>query len=162
MKITIVLPALMRDTFSAGIACLMIYARELSARGHDHRVFFPDGAPPEGPFTVVTGRGIRWKGFAEGAEAIRLARRDIPNLHWRVYGGAALPPPMPWPPTRMSASTRRPTSRCPEAMARALVALHRDSERRARIARQALEMAAAFTWTHSVDRFEELISNRAD
>jgi len=38
VKITIVPPALMRDTFSAGIACLMIYARGLSARGHEVRV----------------------------------------------------------------------------------------------------------------------------
>jgi len=38
VKVTIVIPALMRETFSAGLTALMIYARELSARHHEVRV----------------------------------------------------------------------------------------------------------------------------
>ena len=58
--------------------------------GIDHRDFYPDGSPPEQPFTVVTpgGRGLTWKGFPEAVEAIAIARREVPGLRWRVYGGA--------------------------------------------------------------------------
>jgi glycosyltransferase involved in cell wall biosynthesis len=62
--------------------------------GIDHSVFHPEGAPPERPFTVLTygGRGISWKGFDDAAEAIAIARQEIPELRWRVFGGASLPP----------------------------------------------------------------------
>lgn len=62
--------------------------------GIDHDAFKVVDAPPDEPFTVLTsgGRDRRWKGFLEGAEAIREARETIPDLRWRVYGGAALPP----------------------------------------------------------------------
>jgi glycosyltransferase involved in cell wall biosynthesis len=52
--------------------------------------FHPQGAPPERPFTVVSpgGRGLRWKGFPDAVQAVGLARREIPDLRWRVYGGA--------------------------------------------------------------------------
>jgi glycosyltransferase involved in cell wall biosynthesis len=62
--------------------------------GFDPEAFYPDGSPPEEPFTVLTfgGGQRRWKGFPEAAEAIRLARQQVPDLHWRVYGGALLPP----------------------------------------------------------------------
>jgi glycosyltransferase involved in cell wall biosynthesis len=53
-------------------------------------VFHPDGPPPERPFTVVSpgGRGLRWKGFPDAVEAVAIARREIPDLRWLVYGGA--------------------------------------------------------------------------
>ena len=62
--------------------------------GIDQAAWYPDGSPPDEPFTVVSygGRNVRWKDFPTGAEAIRLARREIPDLRWRVYGGGSLPP----------------------------------------------------------------------
>jgi glycosyltransferase involved in cell wall biosynthesis len=40
------------------------------------------------------GRCVAWKGFAEMAEALAMARRRLPdyNIEWLVYGDAALPP----------------------------------------------------------------------
>lgn len=63
----------------------------------DHGTFYSDGRPPDAPYTVVSygGREAPWKGFREAAEAIRLAREQIPDLRWRVYGGALLPPDNP-------------------------------------------------------------------
>jgi len=65
--------------------------------GVDTAVFRPCGEPPARPFTVLSygGRGLRWKGFRDAAEAIRLARRELPDLRWRVFGGAELPPSNP-------------------------------------------------------------------
>lgn len=61
--------------------------------GVDMATFRPGAPRPPAPFTVLTygGRGLPWKGFADAAEAIRLARREIPELRWRVFGGASLP-----------------------------------------------------------------------
>lgn len=65
----------------------------------DHRQYFPDGNPPDirQKFIVLSygGRNARWKGFEEAAQAIALARKQIPNLEWRVYGDALLPPNNP-------------------------------------------------------------------
>lgn len=62
----------------------------------DFRNFYPDGAPPPADerFVVISygGRNAAWKGFADAAEAIRLAREQIPRLEWRVFGSALLPP----------------------------------------------------------------------
>lgn len=62
----------------------------------DHSVFFPDGNPPDPKekFVVISygGRLAKWKGFHEAAEAIRIAKRRIPHLEWRVFGDALLPP----------------------------------------------------------------------
>lgn len=40
------------------------------------------------------GRCVAWKGFAEMAEAVAMARRTLPDydIEWLVYGDAALPP----------------------------------------------------------------------
>jgi glycosyltransferase involved in cell wall biosynthesis len=40
------------------------------------------------------GRKVRWKGFQEMAEAVRIARQQLPDMqiHWNVYGEAELPP----------------------------------------------------------------------
>lgn len=61
-----------------------------------HEDFYPDGNPPatDERFIVVSygGRNAKWKGFEDAAEAIRLAREVIPNLEWRVFGDALLPP----------------------------------------------------------------------
>jgi glycosyltransferase involved in cell wall biosynthesis len=59
----------------------------------DHSVFFPEGEAVADPFTVVSygGRDATWKGFADGVEAIALAREQIPGLRWLVFGGALLP-----------------------------------------------------------------------
>jgi glycosyltransferase involved in cell wall biosynthesis len=70
----------------------------------DTAAFFPEGEPadPRQRFVVVSygGRNARWKGFAEAAEAIRLARAPIPTLEWRVFGDALLPPENPVAPYR--------------------------------------------------------------
>ena len=62
----------------------------------DQGAFFPEGQPPDPAerFVVISygGRDARWKGFAEAAEAVRTARASIPNLEWRVYGDALMPP----------------------------------------------------------------------
>jgi len=62
----------------------------------DHSVFFPDGNPPDSKekFVVISygGRTAKWKGFHDAAEAIRIAKRHIPHLEWRVFGDALLPP----------------------------------------------------------------------
>ena len=60
--------------------------------GIDPDTFFPEPDPPDQPFTVVSygGRGLRWKGFDDAAEAIRLVRQEVPGLRWRVFGGASL------------------------------------------------------------------------
>ena len=66
--------------------------------------FFREGEPPDPRerFVVVSygGRDAKWKGFADAAEAIRLARQAIPHLEWRVYGDALLPPDNPVAPYR--------------------------------------------------------------
>jgi glycosyltransferase involved in cell wall biosynthesis len=62
----------------------------------DHSVFFPDGQPPDPKekFVVISygGRHAKWKGFEDAAEAVRIARKSVPNLEWRVFGDASLPP----------------------------------------------------------------------
>jgi len=65
--------------------------------GVDTAELRPCGEPPAKPFTVLSygGRGLRWKGFRDAAEAVRLARRELPDLRWRVFGGAELPPANP-------------------------------------------------------------------
>jgi glycosyltransferase involved in cell wall biosynthesis len=68
----------------------------LNAVAHDE--FFPDGRPaPGAPFTVVSygGRDAEWKGFDAAAEAIALARAELGEVRWLVYGGARLPPDNP-------------------------------------------------------------------
>ena len=62
--------------------------------GLDHDQFHPEGEPPESPFTVVTYGGGRfpWKGFRDAAQAVKKAREAVPDLRWRVFGGAVLPP----------------------------------------------------------------------
>lgn len=56
--------------------------------------FFPEGRADDASFVVISygGRHATWKGFADAAQAIRLARQHVPNLIWRVYGDALLPP----------------------------------------------------------------------
>ena len=62
----------------------------------DQRDFFPDGVKPDvsKKFVVMSygGRFAEWKGFKDAAQAIALARREIPHLEWRVFGSAMLPP----------------------------------------------------------------------
>jgi glycosyltransferase involved in cell wall biosynthesis len=43
------------------------------------------------------GRNVEWKGFREMAEAVRIAREQLPKtkLRWQVYGDADLPPDNP-------------------------------------------------------------------
>ncbi len=69
---------------------------KLNCNAIDHNIFFPDGHPPESniAFVVISygGRNVTWKGFREAAEAIREAKQYLPNLEWRVYGDALLPP----------------------------------------------------------------------
>lgn len=57
----------------------------------DHSVYYPDGAPPSARPRVVSysGRGVRWKGFLEAAQAVRLARVRFPDLEWWVFGDHA-------------------------------------------------------------------------
>ena len=184
------------------------------ANAIDHSVFFPDGSPPDDPFTVVSygGRGVRGKGCAEAAEAIRLARQEIPGLRWLVYGGASLPPdngvaayedlgsvrgadlrrlyssshatlcpswyesfPL-FPIEAMACGSAVVTTpfgtedyavddvnalvvpaREPDAMAAALVRLHREPETRRRLVERGTSDARAFTWERSVARMEELL-----
>lgn len=40
------------------------------------------------------GGKVQWKGFADMAQGMRLARERLPDLrlHWQVYGGALMPP----------------------------------------------------------------------
>ncbi len=81
-------------------------ARELRARigidvpvcvnAIDPATFHPEGVPPDArtKFVVVSygGRKSKWKGLEDAAQALRLARREIPNLEWRVFGDVYLPP----------------------------------------------------------------------
>ncbi len=180
----------------------------------DHGVFFPDGEPPGDDFVVVSygGRKAPWKGFREAAQAIRLARRAVPNLRWRVYGGALLPPdndvapyedlgfvagvdlrrlyssahvvlcpswyesfPL-FPIEAMACGSAVVTTpygtedyardgvnalvvppREPEPMARAVVALARDEERRRRLAAQGAQDARAFTWDAASEGMERAL-----
>jgi glycosyltransferase involved in cell wall biosynthesis len=71
---------------------------ELCVNAFNHERFFPDGRPPDSPLTVVSysGRKATWKGFADAAEAIRLARAELGDVRWRVFGDdAELPPENP-------------------------------------------------------------------
>ncbi len=68
---------------------------ELCLNAFNHERFFPEGHPPESPLTVVSysGRGARWKGFADAAEAMRILRSSVGEVRWRVFGDAAEIPP---------------------------------------------------------------------
>lgn len=59
----------------------------------NHSDFYPEKTKTNSKLTVISygGRGVRWKGFEEAAEAIKIARQTIPELEWQVYGEAALP-----------------------------------------------------------------------
>jgi glycosyltransferase involved in cell wall biosynthesis len=64
----------------------------------DHGVFY--GEPKAGPLTqrviVISygGRNAVWKGFREMAEAVCIARTELPqcDIEWRVYGDALIAP----------------------------------------------------------------------
>lgn len=64
----------------------------------DHATFTGEPRPPqEGRRVRVIsygGREARWKGFAEMAAAMQIARERLPEweIDWRVYGAALLPP----------------------------------------------------------------------
>ena len=72
---------------------------QLCLNAIDHTVFHNDrgAAPHRKPGEVVVisygGRNAIWKGFAEMAEAVRIAREALPGrtIKWRVYGDALLP-----------------------------------------------------------------------
>jgi glycosyltransferase involved in cell wall biosynthesis len=68
---------------------------ELCVNAFDHERFFPEGRPPDSPFTVASysGRGVAWKGFADAVEAMGIARAKIGDVHWRVFGDHAEIPP---------------------------------------------------------------------
>jgi glycosyltransferase involved in cell wall biosynthesis len=71
---------------------------DLCLNAFNHERFFPDGIRPDTPLTVVSysGRGAKWKGFADAAEAIRMVRARIGEVRWRVFGAEAeLPPENP-------------------------------------------------------------------
>jgi glycosyltransferase involved in cell wall biosynthesis len=71
---------------------------ELCVNAFDHQRFFPEGTPPDSPLTVVSysGRGARWKGFADAVEAMRLLRAQVGDVRWLVFGdNAEIPPENP-------------------------------------------------------------------
>jgi glycosyltransferase involved in cell wall biosynthesis len=73
-------------------------ASETCVGGVTHDEFFPDGrVGDDAPFTVVSygGRDAEWKGFDAAAEAVALARAELGEVRWLVYGGARLPPGNP-------------------------------------------------------------------
>lgn len=47
-----------------------------------------DSIKQSGPPVVISygGRGAEWKGIRDAARAIRIARREIPDLRWKVFG----------------------------------------------------------------------------
>ncbi|SFF47969.1 Glycosyl transferases group 1 [Fontimonas thermophila] len=67
----------------------------------DHEIFRGEAEPrslgSEVRIISYGGRNARWKGFAEMAEAMRIARSRLPdkNLRWLVYGDSLLPPDNP-------------------------------------------------------------------
>lgn len=56
--------------------------------------FYPSPSNKGNTFTVLSygGRKVKWKGFSDAAKAVQLARKEIPELVWQVYGDAELQP----------------------------------------------------------------------
>ncbi len=71
---------------------------DLCINAFEHERFFPDGRRTDGPLVIASysGRGARWKGFADAAEAVRMIRARLGDVRWRVFGeDAELPPDNP-------------------------------------------------------------------
>jgi glycosyltransferase involved in cell wall biosynthesis len=63
--------------------------------GIDTSVFYPrqDTKDPSKVRVIsYSGRYFTWKGFADGAQAVKIVRRTYPDLEWKVFGDCSTPP----------------------------------------------------------------------
>ena len=87
----------------------------------DHTVFYAlDRREPGTRKRVISygGRNAQWKGFADAVEAMKLVRRERPEVEWVVYGSALIPPDNP----------DAPYTHVPKAVGKELAKLYRSAD----------------------------------